>query len=164
MKQFTRILAALVFASLVIFISCKKKKGGDPDPLEERAKLFASATWVPGTINLKNEGEREEWADFKLTFTNNYNAEQGAGQYILEGVPSADGADAVLGANGTHTWRFEESNKKVILVDIGNGEEARLFEIAVSTEQIFFQVLVDGSGSRVAGFEGTWIFNLTAQP
>ena len=160
MNRITQLLTALVFCSLVIVTACKKKNNEDPDPLDEQAAKLTSATWGPGTITLDNN-QNGDWSQFTLTFQ--YNDAADEGQYTVSGVPANAGADDVFGTAGTnYGWSFENSNTDIILREDGVRMNVNV-DVAASPATLILTFNISDSGSRVAGFDGPWRFELVAQ-
>lgn len=164
MRRFTQLLTALVFCSLVIFISCKKKnKEEDPDPRDEVAAALLSATWVPSEVTFDGSN-RTEWEGFSIGFS--YNNETDQGGYSVSGVPTEEGAEASDVWGDNVTWTFdgedESANTGTIVRSDGVSMTATLDNPDTPT-QLRLEFSVEDPGARVAGFYGTWVFVLVPQ-
>ena len=105
MKRVTDLLTALVFISLIVFISCKKGDDGPsgPTPEEEQAELF-SGTWPLESATLGTTN-RTEWTEsnFSLTVEGN----EDGGTITANNVPNIDGASDVWPSPSD--WSFGSS-------------------------------------------------------
>ncbi|MEQ9306711.1 MAG: hypothetical protein RJQ14_22545 [Marinoscillum sp.] len=164
MKQITRLLTALVFCSLVIFISCKKKKGGGEEDPDNRDIVGAALAgpWVPTSV-LFDDANRTEWSEFSIGFS--YNPDTDAGNYTVSGVPTDDGASDVWG-EGTVNWAFdgddETADTGTIIREDGVEMSAELDNIESPTK-LTLTFSVDDPDARTAGFYGTWKFEFDIQ-
>ncbi|MEQ9006438.1 MAG: hypothetical protein RLP12_01035, partial [Ekhidna sp.] len=107
MKRLSNLLAALVFASLVIFMSCGG--GSDdppPDPLVEvAANLTGTAYAEPSNVQTDGGAADGDWSGFGINFSGNQNG----GSYTVSGVPDGFGD---VWTNGT--WEFGNASGSVI--------------------------------------------------
>jgi hypothetical protein len=164
MKRFTQLLTALVFCSLVIFISCKKKNGGgeDPDERDEVAAAIASNVWVPTSVEF-DDANRTEWDGFSISFS--YNNDSDVGSYTVSGVPTDDGASDVWGENPS--WTFagtEEAPNTGTIVRTHDGVEMSAQLDNPDTPTVLTLTFsVEDPGAKTAGFYGTWEFVLEPQ-
>lgn len=161
MKRTTQFLTALVFLSLVVFVSCNKDNDDDPvntDPRDEQAAML-TGTWEVSSATYEQD-PRSEWEGASISFT--YNNETDEGTYTISGVPTDSGADAVtvFGADGaTIGWTFAgESSVSTIVRDLDN-QEMSITNLTDNALTLTFDV--PPAGSRVAGFEGSWTFEFT---
>lgn len=158
MKRFTPLLTALVFCSLIIFVSCKKKKGTeDPDPRDEFGSVLNKVNWTPTVVKL-GEATRSEWGSFVLGFT--YDTETNRGTYSTSGVPADDGADAVWG-DGVISWEFGETNGVADIskiVRLSDGIEMSVTATPPTDPEELNITFNNAEEARVAGFEGGWNF------
>ncbi len=159
MKKLSNLLAALVFVSLVIFISCTTDSGGtDPeDPLETQAALL-SGTWTTTANQVLYQGSPStdgDWANFTLTITN---ATTSGGDYSTSGVPA--GFEDVWDAAGT--WTFANSSGTIITRATSNGGNAGPVDITVVAGETSLELSFNNTGTlgRTAGIEGTWKFTM----
>ncbi|MEQ8473100.1 MAG: hypothetical protein RIC35_18035 [Marinoscillum sp.] len=162
MKRITQLLTALVFCSLIIFVSCKKKKKPDAteDPRDAAGQALAGP-WVPTSVKF-DDANRTEWSDFVISFA--YNTDTDQGNYTVSGVPTDDGASDVWGtANGTVNWTFDgiDETADVGRVIRADGTGTPMDVTVNSTESptaLTISFTVEDPDARVAGFYGTWSF------
>ncbi|MEO9872692.1 hypothetical protein [Ekhidna sp.] len=150
MKRLSNLLAALVFASLVIFMSCGG--GGDdpaPDPLaDDLANLTVSGGWSnPTTVTTDNGTADGVWTTFGISFTGTVDG----GTYTVSNVP--DGFSDVW-ADGT--WTFGNDNGSVITRVQGGVTTDITASIADGSLTLTFDVTE--SGARTSGISGEWTF------
>lgn len=157
MKKITQLLTALVFCSLMIFISCGSDDGGGGSETDPRdvAAANLTKTWSVESATF-NSTARDEWADFTIGFA--YNTETDEGSYTTSGVPTDDGADAVWGSNITWTYTSETTPSAFLRSD-GITVQSTL---NADNTQLTLSFTVPEAGSRVAGFTGQWVFVLNA--
>lgn len=160
MKRLSNLFAALVFASLVIFMSCGG--GGDnpaPDPganaLLEQAKKLAANTWVVSSVS-DPDGPTQKWNDFTLKFTANDDGK--GGNYEVTGTP--DGFDGKVWANGSSTWNFVGDN--ILKVKRAN-LTPELTISGISATEVTFTFNVPTQDGRTSAIQGDWTFKLKAQ-
>jgi len=160
MKRVSNLLAALVFASLVIFMSC----GGDddssgPTDSEVNAEILNNTTWVVPDGNSVRYGDgvsEGDWENFELTITN---ATSTGGSYSVSGVP--EGYEEIWpGPSGS--WTFDDDNGE----DITRNDNISI-DITVSETQFTLNFLIPdpaGSTSRVSGlYDQNWNFSLVPE-
>ncbi|WP_425390879.1 hypothetical protein [Ekhidna sp.] len=149
MKRLSNLLAALVFASLVIFMSCGG--GGDdpaPDPLEELAADLTVSGWAqPSTVQTDDGTADGDWSNFSISFSGT----KDGGSYTVSGVP--DGFSDVW-ANGT--WSFGNSSGSVI-TKVQNGVTTDM-TASVSENSLSLEFDVQESTARTSGITGEWTF------
>lgn len=149
MKRLSNLLAALVFASLVIFMSCGG--GGDdpaPDPLIEVAANF-SGTWAPTSVSDPDGvNQLSTWTDFRLTVTGT----ESGGTYTT-GSTTPPGFEAVWPASGT--WSFADTNGQEISRDGSLSVTS-----AITATQITLSFTITGAG-RANSINGDWTFVMT---
>ncbi|WP_420318384.1 hypothetical protein [Ekhidna sp.] len=149
MKRLSNLLAALVFASLVIFMSCGG--GGDdpaPDPLEEIAADLTISGWAqPSTVQTDGGVADGDWSGFTITFSGT----KDGGTYTVAGVP--DGFSDVW-ANGT--WDFGNSSGSVIN-KTQNGVTTPM-TASISENSLSLEFDVTESTARTNGITGEWTF------
>jgi|GEM_PF-541805 len=167
MKKFTQLLTLFAFASLIIFVACKKKT---PTPTEADPKdTFGAAlngTWSPSSVKLDDQ-TRDEWADFTITVT--YSSDSQAGTYQVNGVPTNDGADAVWGNNVTWTVTSIEdngTNATLTRQDTDNIVVQASVDNVDTPTSLTFTFTVPTAGGRIGnervdGFTGKWEFVFT---
>lgn len=144
MKKVTKLLTALVFGSLMIFISCSKKD--DPvenDPADAIGTVLATISGSPAAVRLDGE-PRDEWD--ATVFTVTYDPETNSGNISISGVPTNDGAADVWNGGGAYT-----------LSDDGSTATLGSKMISISGKTLTFTV-EDPSG-KAAVFFGVWEFS-----
>ena len=147
MKRLSNLLAALVFASLVIFMSCGGS-GDDPapDPLIEVAANF-SGTWAPTSVNDPDGvNQLDSWSNFRLTVTGT----EDGGTYST-GTTTPDGFSAVWPATGN--WTFANATGTAITRD------GLAVTSAITASQITLSFTITGAG-RSNSINGDWTFVL----
>ena len=163
MKRFTQLLTALVICSLVVFVSCKKKKKDeDPDPRDEFGTVLDGGSWTPSSVTFDGSN-RTEWEGFVLGWT--YNTETNAGTYSTSGVPTDDGAADVWGS-GVVAWSFGGSEETPDISTIIRSTDGLQMSVTPDNVEAPTQLVITFSNapdSRVEGFEGNWSFTLVKQ-
>jgi len=148
MKRVTDLLTALVFISLVVFISCNKGGGGDdgPTPQEEQvAKLVG--TWVLATDGAKlGTTVRPEWEGLTVVISGNVDG----GTIAVTGIPSDNGASDVW--PNSASWTFGGSISELDRVD---GISMNIQSVTDTQLIVTFNV---STSDRVTGFDGSWTF------
>ncbi len=151
MKRVTDLLTALVFISLVVFISCNKGGGGDdgPTPQEEQvAKLVG--TWVLATDGAKlGTTVRPEWEGLTVVISGNVDG----GTIAVDGIPQDTGASDVWPSSTT--WTFGGSISELDRVD---GISMNIQSVTDTQLIVTFTV---STSDRVTGFDGSWTFTFT---
>ena len=149
MKRLSNLLAALVFASLVIFMSCGGGGGNDgPSDLEITVtNLTVSGGFSnPATVQTDGGQADGDWSSFGIAFTGTVEG----GSYTVSGVPTGF---SDVWANGT--WTINDSGK-VITKTQGGEDTAIQATIAEGALTLEFDV-ADPAG-RTSGIGGTWTF------
>ena len=148
MKRLSNLLAALVFASLVIFMSCGG--GGDdptPDPLADELEDLTAGAWSQSSVtNDISGGVDGTWTNLSVTFTGT----TAGGNYTVSGVP--DGFSDVW-ANGT--WTFNDSGT---VINRTQGGVSTPMTASISDTQLTLTFDVIESGARTNGITGEWTF------
>ncbi|MEO9485335.1 MAG: hypothetical protein ABJG47_17890 [Ekhidna sp.] len=163
MKRLSNLLAALVFASLVIFMSCGGG-GDDPGPSvgETQAGIF-EGTWAVSGDPIFGDGPEADWTGFTLTISG---AAEGAnsvwgGNYSASGIPTGYGE--VWGGTSTETsvsgsWAFQSATNVSTVIRGGDNVE---IVITPSTSALSMQFTV-ASPARTSGiFDEQWTFQFT---
>lgn len=151
MKQLSQLLTALVFCSLMIFISCGKKDKNDPiDPVDEVGEKLVS-TWEMSSVTVDGTA-RDEWADFTLTIA--YNPADNTGTYTTSGVPTNAGADVVWPSSGTFSLAVGSTTS-------ATRNDGVVITVTVSDTGLDLRFPISGSGDRVSTFDGAWQFVFT---
>ena len=165
MKKVSNLLAALVFASLVIFMSCG---GGGDDPAPSIGETTANnllGTWnVSGAPTYGGDVEGD-WTGFTLTISN---VAEGAddvwgGDFSVSNIP--DGYGQVWGGNATATsvsgsWTFSSATN---VTTATRSDGVSITSIQVSETDLGFGFNVPSSGAaRTSGiFDANWSFQFT---
>jgi hypothetical protein len=148
MKRLSNLLAALVFASLVIFMSCG---GGSedppPDPLVEVVANLKGTAWSPSTVQTDGGAADGDWSGFGINFSGDIDG----GSYTVSGVP--DGFSDVW-ANGN--WTFKNASGSVITKVQGGVTTDMTAAISEGSLSLSFEV-AEPSG-RTNGIAGNWTF------
>ena len=145
----------MAFASLLIFINCG---GSDSDPIaddpltKQVSDLLSAQTWKVSWVT-NNANEREEWAEFKLTFT--VKSTYTEGNYTTTGIPSEDSDKLVRKTSGSWTYDSDGTSLSSIVKD--DGVEYTL--TATETSATISMTIVEPAGC-VDSFDGNWIFKL----
>ncbi len=155
MKKLSNLLAALVFVSLVIFISCTSDSGTpDPvDPLETQAELL-TGTWTTTANQVLYQGSPStdgDWSNFTLTISN---ATTAGGSYATGGVPA--GFEDVWGSG---TWTFANDQGTVVTRSGTAGNVDITVVVSANSLQLDFNNT--GTLGRTNGIEGTWRFTMS---
>lgn len=149
MKRLSNLLAALVFASLVIFMSCGGGGGNDgPSDLEIAVdNLTVSGGFSnPSTVQTGGEQADGDWSSFGITFTGSVDG----GSYTVSGVP--DGFSDVW-ANGT--WTI---NDKATVITRAQGGVSTDIIAKIAENSLSLEFEVNTQGARTSGIDGDWIF------
>lgn len=153
MKKLTSLLTALVFASLVIFISCGDDDGGGPEPTagQVAAGLLAAGDWsAPSTVtNGNDETVTGDWSGFDVNFTVT-GTDLASGSYSSSGLPAPEFAD-VWPASGT--WSINEAGTVItrndgVTIDVSN--------LTATTVTLDLNDITESA--RVSGIDGDWTF------
>ena len=159
MKRLSNLFAALVFASLVVFMSCG---GGDDPPAPTVEELAAEdllgKTWSVNASSITYDGNVPDgnWNDFNLTFTGSATG----GSYTATGVPSDDGFQNVWPSSGS--WTFISNGTSVTGISRSDGIEMT-GTISESALTLTFTV-PDPSTGRTAGlYDAPWSFSFAVQ-
>lgn len=158
MKRITQLLTALVFCSLIIFISCGGDDDSNTDPLDEVGTALEK-TWTVTSATLDN-ASRSEWTDAGFTITvSDFDSKSNSGTISFANIPSYDGASDVWGEEGTWTFGSTTSSPYTI-VRPDDVSMSVTFDAANPTSvTLAFDIeSTSTSSSRVAGFTGSWVF------
>ena len=157
MKKLSSLLAALVFVSLVVFISCGDSGGDDPgtvDPLIEKADFFQNAWTVNASqISYKGNPPDESWEGFQLTISD---ATTTGGNYST-GTTVPDGFSTVWPSSGNWTWNNTSGTE--ILRD--GSLPITVSNLTINSVTLSFTI-PETSGGRTSGIEGAWSFTFTS--
>ncbi len=150
MKRLSNLLAALVFASLVIFMSCG---GGGDDPgttdLEiDVQNLTVSGGWTASSVQNNNEAPDGNWDGFELTFQGNVDG----GTYTtnVNTLNPDNDFTAVWPASGS--WTISDDGNTITRSD---GVAISVDNITETGLSLSFTV---AGGARVSGIPGNWTF------
>lgn len=161
MKRITQLLTALVFCSLMIFISCGGKKDkDDPDPLDEVGTALLK-TWTVTSATYNNT-TRSEWNDAGFTITvTNYNSENNSGTISYSNIPDSDGYEDAAGVWGSPgTWTFGTSTSRPYTIVRPDDIIMSATFDAENPTSLTLSFTVDASTNtgRTSGFDGSWVF------
>lgn len=149
MKRLSNLLAALVFASLVIFMSCG---GGGSDPGPSDLEITVTNLTVnggfsnPSTVQTDGGTPDGVWDTFGITFTGDVDG----GNYTVRNVP--DGFSDVW-ANGT--WTINNNGNRITRIQDG---VTTTITAAISEGELTMEFDVDDPSGRTNGIGGTWTF------
>ena len=160
MKRLTNLLAALVFASLVIFMSCGKDDGNDNEltDTQEAALNLSTGTWTvdAADVTYNSAVSSFTWDGFTINFTLSEDGATG-GTYTtnVDIIPetSDDGVDATaIWAQTDGTWELSSTTSMT-----KDSDESVTVTLSDSALTLTFSV--DTPSAREAGvFEETWVF------
>ncbi|MEM9896276.1 MAG: hypothetical protein AAF789_07890 [Bacteroidota bacterium] len=157
MKRLTNLLSALVFASLVIFMSCGGDDSPSVDPLaDEIANLTISQGFVTQKSNVFTNGEIPdgEWDGFKVTFTGTIEAKGGSFNTTVASVgANADDYIDVWPVSGN--WTLSEDGTMIMRSDGIN------MSATISDSQLIVTFNVPDPSARTSGIAGNWSFTFT---
>lgn len=163
MKRLSNLLAALVFASLVIFMSCGGG-GDDPGPSagETQAGLF-QGSWAVSGDPIFGDGPEGTWTGFSLSITNAAEGANGVwgGSFSATGIPAGYGQ--VWGGSETDTsvsgtWAFASATNVNSVVRSNDNVS---ITITPSATDLTLQFTV-ASPARTSGiFDEQWTFQFT---
>ena len=163
MKRLSNLLAALVFASLVIFMSC----GGGDDPAPpsagEEAKDLIEGSWNVSGSPTFGGGIEGDWTGFTLTVSGFSAGTDGVwgGSYSVSGIPAGYGQ--VWGGDATATsasgsWTFASATN-VSSVVTGDGVSIVL---GTDTNAASLSTSFTVPSSLANGiFDEQWVFQFT---
>ena len=149
MKRLSNLLAALVFASLVIFMSCG---GGGSDPGPSDLEITVENLTVtggfsnPATVQTDGGTPDGTWDSFGISFTGTVDG----GSYTVSNVP--DGFSDVW-ANGT--WTINSAGNQITKVQNG---VTTVITASISDTGLTLEFDVAQPSGRASGIGGTWTF------
>ncbi|WP_420575567.1 hypothetical protein [Ekhidna sp.] len=151
MKRLSNLLAALVFASLVIFMSCGGGGGNDgPTVVEEKTELLSQQWSVNASKVTYDGGPEGDWSGFTLTFTAN-------GNYSTNGVPT--GYEDVWPSNGS--WEFTDNQASAIQRD-GNNGITMDYTVNNQGTSLSLEFTVPDPNARTSGlYDEPWLFEFS---
>lgn len=144
MKRLSNLLAALVFASLVIFMSCGGG-GSDPapDPFAEAAVELTASDWSPSAVTSPDGNTLSDWSDFELSFNGNGEG----GRYNTTGVPT--GFEEVWPSQGD--WEFGSDTETI------ERSDGTTITSTISANKLTLEFTFESS-ARTSGIDGQWTF------
>tara|TARA_B110000046_G_scaffold171626_1_gene192646 strand:+ start:1858 stop:2328 length:471 start_codon:yes stop_codon:yes gene_type:complete len=154
MKTFKSLLFACSCAALLIFTNCG---GGNDD--DDTSEVVISAAEANALLldkdwqlqSATNGGTlRDEWTGFSLTFQ--LDSDFAGGSYSASGIPADDGADLVWSTSGDFT-----ANSDLTTLTRSDGT---IMTLVVSETSLNLSFSIEGSGGRVEGFDGNWVFKM----
>ena len=166
MKRVSNLLAALVFASLVIFMSCGGS-GDDPSPSagEDQANELVG-TWTVSNAPTYGGSTEGIWTGFTLTISNVSEGSGGVwgGDFAVSGIPAGYGqvwGGAENDTNVSGSWSFASASNVTDLVRSSDG--VTIENINVSASALAFDFLVPrpetARSSGIFGFD--WEFQFS---
>lgn len=173
MKKVSQLLAALVFCSLVVFMSC----GGDDSgsgkvTIDDIDKVGAAleGSWEVTDAKYTADGgsqvTRDEWTDATTptTLSFSYNESTNSGTLSASNVPQDPGADGVFATTSSYTLSQDASGSNFTFTINGNTYTAVLDDAEnPTTMTVSFNVTGADQSARVATFDGAWVFTLAKQ-
>lgn len=159
MKRLSNLLAALVFASLVIFMSCG---GGGSDPAPTPSELAAEdlvGSWSvnAASITYDNGNPDGTWTNFNLSFTGSASG----GSFTTTGTPTEGDFSAVWPASGT--WSFVTAGNAPDGAITGIDRGDLVMDVNVSATSLTLSFTVPDQTARTSGIAGEWTFSFSAQ-
>ncbi|MEQ9405880.1 MAG: hypothetical protein RIM99_19970 [Cyclobacteriaceae bacterium] len=153
MKKLSNLLAALVFVSLVIFISCTSDSTEVPDPLQEQADLL-NGSWTVSNVGYINNGLPDvSWTETGSVFTLTIsNATVNGGNYATSNVPA--GFEAVWPSSGSWDW----ANTSGSIIDRSDNVQISITNLTASSVTLSFDI---ANGRTVSGINGDWDFTFS---
>lgn len=152
MKKLSNLLAALVFVSLVIFISCSSDSTDPADPLADQAALLNGA-WNVSDVGYISGGLPDvPWTGFTLTISN---ATSTGGSYATSNVP--DGFSDVWPSSGTWTFDTDASSTGRVITR-SDGVSISISNLTDNSATLSFDIATAG---RISGIDGDWDFDFT---
>lgn len=145
MKRLSNLLAALVFASLVIFMSCGGG-GSDPapDPFAEAAVELTASGWSPSAVTDPDDANQlTDWSNFTLSFS----GDGEGGSYSTTNVPA--GFEAVWPSSGS--WEFGSTTSVI------ERSDNVTITANISATSLTLQFTIN-SGARTSSIDGDWTF------
>lgn len=162
MKRLSNLLAALVFASLVIFMSCGGG-GSDPAPSagETQSALLVGSWSVSGNPTYDGAAEGD-WTGFQLSISGAAEGANGVwgGNYSASGIPAGygevwGGSSSDTNVNGT--WNFNSATNTGVIVR-SDGVDV---SITVSSTSLTTEFTVSSTARTSGIFDETWNFQFT---
>ncbi|MFK7953003.1 MAG: hypothetical protein AB8B73_09170 [Ekhidna sp.] len=157
MKKLSNLLAALVFGSLVIFMSCG---GGDeptpPTAEELQAALLQAGTWTSSSSSAPTYGGTPEgdWSGFSITLSGNDDG-AGTGSYSTSGTP--EGYEDVMPSSGN--WSFVDGSNGTQINRTGGNAGDVVMSATVNETSLSLTFTVTDPAGRVSGLYGQpWVF------
>ena len=158
MKRLSNLLAALVFASLVIFMSCG---GGGSDPAPTPSELAAAdlvGSWTvnASSITYDNGNPDGTWTNFALSFTGSASG----GSFTTTGTPTEGDFSAVWPASGTWSFITAGGTADGAIQGIDRGDVE--MDVNVSETSLTLSFTVPDQGARTSGIAGEWTFTFSS--
>lgn len=158
MKRLSNLLAALVFASLVIFMSCGGG-GSDPAPTPEEiaADNLVDKTWTvnSSSITYDNGVPDGDWTNFSLSFSGSSTG----GTYSTTGVP--DGFSEIWPSSGS--WTFNTNSSGSVTGIQRDGASGVAISTSISGTSLSATFTIPDPNGRTAGlYDAPWSFSFSA--
>ena len=153
MKRLSNLLAALVFASLVIFMSCG---GGGDDPGPSELEITVQNLTVSGgfsnpTSVTTDGGQADgDWSTFGISFSGTVDG----GSYTVSNVPANFGD---VWSNGT--WTINQNGSAITKTqDSSNGSTETAITSIIGEGTLSLTFSVAAPAARANGIAGSWTF------
>jgi hypothetical protein len=149
MKRLSNLLAALVFASLVIFMSCGGGGGNDgPSELEIKVQNLTVSGGFSNPSNVQTDGGQADgdWSTFGISFTGSVDG----GSYTVSNVPT--GFEDVW-SNGT--WTINDAG--TVITRTQNGVSTDM-TATIGEGSLTLEFFVADPNARTNGIAGSWTF------
>ena len=152
MKRLSNLLAALVFASLVIFMSCG---GGGDDPGPSELEITVQNLTVSGgfsgpTVTTDGGQADGEWENFIIEFEGTVDG----GTYTVSNVSPGFGD---VWANGT--WTINQNGSVITKTqDSSNGSTETAITSIIGEGTLSLTFSVAAPAARANGIAGSWTF------
>ncbi|MEM6641959.1 MAG: hypothetical protein AAF616_03185 [Bacteroidota bacterium] len=167
MKRLSNLLAALVFASLIIFMSCGGDDGGDPEltVAQQAAIDIADGQWNVNAAGVTFDGAVSDfdWTGFNVNFNlSSEGATSGSYSSNISSVTVNDGsatqeADPIWAASGG-SWSVSDDGSTLTK----DGIQVTINVLSATNLTVSFTV---ASSARTAGvFDAVWSFPFTKAP
>lgn len=150
MKRLSNLLAALVFASLVIFMSCGGDSSDPAPTAEELAAADLIGTWSvnASSITYDNGTPDGTWSNFQLTVSGSATG----GTFQTSGTPTEGDFSSVWPASGS--WDFTANADGIDRGDL-------IMDLSVSETSLTLSFTVAEQAARTNGIAGAWTFTFS---
>ncbi len=163
MKRINFLLTAGLLVSLLVYSGCGGSSDPEPPSASEERLSALTGTWNATANSITRDGTPDaSYDNFSITFGGTNNADK-------TNVSGTATTNDVTGTYPSGSWQFNGTNINSIVRDGTNSGSITMTAnltgdgSAGSTLVLSFTLNADGSGSRVAGLTGAWVFTLTKQ-